>query len=157
MTCRAIRLQSRNLVFVVDDDPAILRSVARLLRQFGYASLLFPSAEAFANHSDFGNALCVPSRHQPGRWVRHRATAPSQSDEHFCASHLHDWKRQPRRSRDCASIRMPRLSHKAVLGEVADGAARESVGFLTLPTIDCRFSLAGDPARIFVLPGEAFG
>jgi FixJ family two-component response regulator len=30
-----------------------------MLRQFGYASLLFPSADAFANHSDFGNALCV--------------------------------------------------------------------------------------------------
>ena len=29
----------------------MLRSVARLLRQFGYASLLFSSAEAFANHS----------------------------------------------------------------------------------------------------------
>jgi FixJ family two-component response regulator len=37
----------------------MLRSVERLLRQFGYASVLFPSAEAFANHGDFGNALCV--------------------------------------------------------------------------------------------------
>ena len=48
-----------NVVFVVDDDPAMLRSLARLLRQFGYDSLLFPSAEAFTNHSDFGNAACV--------------------------------------------------------------------------------------------------
>ena len=39
--------------------PAMLRSVARLLRQFGYASVLFPSAEAFANHSDFEEAVCV--------------------------------------------------------------------------------------------------
>ena len=30
-----------------------------MLRQFGYASLLFPSAEAFANQSDFDRALCV--------------------------------------------------------------------------------------------------
>jgi FixJ family two-component response regulator len=30
-----------------------------LLRQFGYDSLLFSSAEAFENHSDFGNAVCV--------------------------------------------------------------------------------------------------
>ena len=30
-----------------------------MLRQYGYASLLFPSAEAFANHGDFGNAVCV--------------------------------------------------------------------------------------------------
>jgi FixJ family two-component response regulator len=50
---------NRKLVFVVDDDPSMLRSVARLLRQFGYASLLFPSAEAFANHSDFSDAACV--------------------------------------------------------------------------------------------------
>jgi FixJ family two-component response regulator len=30
-----------------------------MLRQFGYASLQFPSAKAFENHSDFGGALCV--------------------------------------------------------------------------------------------------
>jgi FixJ family two-component response regulator len=53
------RLPNRNLAFVVDDDPAMRRSVARLLRQFGYSCLPFPSAEAFANHSDFDNAVCV--------------------------------------------------------------------------------------------------
>ena len=42
-------------------------------------------------------------------------------------------KRQPRRSHRCAPIRVSRLSHKAVLCEVADRAARESFGFLTLP------------------------
>jgi FixJ family two-component response regulator len=46
-------------VFVVDDDPGMLRSVARMLRQFGYASLLFPSAEAFAKQSDFEKAVCI--------------------------------------------------------------------------------------------------
>jgi FixJ family two-component response regulator len=30
-----------------------------MLRQFGYASLLFSSAEDFANHSDFEEAVCV--------------------------------------------------------------------------------------------------
>ena len=54
-----VRRAIRNLVFFIDDDPPMLRSIARLLRQFGYASLLFPSADAFANHSDFGNALGV--------------------------------------------------------------------------------------------------
>jgi len=49
----------RNVVFVVDDDAAMLRSIARLLRQSGYASLLFSSAEAFANQSDFEEAVCV--------------------------------------------------------------------------------------------------
>jgi FixJ family two-component response regulator len=52
-------LPERNLVLVVDDDAMMLKSVARLLRQFGYASVLFPSAEAFANHSDFDGVICV--------------------------------------------------------------------------------------------------
>ena len=37
----------------------MLRSVARLLRQFGYASVLFSSAEALANHIDFEGVFCV--------------------------------------------------------------------------------------------------
>jgi FixJ family two-component response regulator len=56
---RTFFLPNRNVVFVVDDDPALLRSVARMLRQFGYASLLFSSAEAFSNRSDFDGAVCV--------------------------------------------------------------------------------------------------
>jgi FixJ family two-component response regulator len=52
-------LPNRNLVMVVDDDPAILRGVQRLLRQYGYDSALFPSAEAFTNHSDFEKAVCI--------------------------------------------------------------------------------------------------
>ena len=52
-------LPERNLVFVVDDDAMMLKSVARLLRQLGYDSVLFPSAEAFANHGDFDRAICV--------------------------------------------------------------------------------------------------
>ena len=52
-------MPKRNVVLVVDDDPGMLRSVARLLRQFGYASVLFPSAEAFAKHNNFENAICV--------------------------------------------------------------------------------------------------
>ena len=50
---------SADLVLVVDDDPPMLRSIARLLRQFGYGSVLFPSAEAFAKQSDFDGAACV--------------------------------------------------------------------------------------------------
>jgi FixJ family two-component response regulator len=52
-------MDTADLVLVVDDDPAMLRSMARLLRAFGYASLLFPSAEAFENHSDFDEVVCV--------------------------------------------------------------------------------------------------
>jgi FixJ family two-component response regulator len=51
--------KDRNLVLVVDDDPGMLRAVNRLLRQFAYDSLLFPSAEAFKNHIDFEQAACV--------------------------------------------------------------------------------------------------
>jgi CheY-like chemotaxis protein len=52
-------LSNRNLVFVVDDDPAVLRAVKRLLRRHGYDSVLFPSAEALENHSDFEGAICI--------------------------------------------------------------------------------------------------
>jgi FixJ family two-component response regulator len=48
-----------NLIFVADDDPGTLRGVSRLLRQYGYDSMLFPSAEAFANHGDFDRAVCI--------------------------------------------------------------------------------------------------
>ncbi len=52
-------MPEQNVVLVVDDDAMMLKSVARLLRQLGYASVLFPSAEAFANHSDFNGVICV--------------------------------------------------------------------------------------------------
>jgi FixJ family two-component response regulator len=52
-------LPIRKLVFVVDDDAAILRAVKRLLRQHGYDSVLFPSAKAFENHGDFETAICI--------------------------------------------------------------------------------------------------
>jgi FixJ family two-component response regulator len=52
-------LPDRNLVFVVDDDAAVLRAVKRMLRQYGYDSVLFPSAEAFESHNDFESAICI--------------------------------------------------------------------------------------------------
>jgi FixJ family two-component response regulator len=52
-------LPHRHLVFVVDDDPGMLRGVKRLLREYGYDSVLFASAEAFENHNDFEKALCI--------------------------------------------------------------------------------------------------
>jgi FixJ family two-component response regulator len=50
---------NRNVVFVVDDDPGTLKGVKRLLREHGYDSVLFQSAEAFRNHDDFDGALCI--------------------------------------------------------------------------------------------------
>jgi len=52
-------LPERNLVLVVDDDAMMLKSIARLLRQWGYESMLFSSAEAFTDHSDFDGVICI--------------------------------------------------------------------------------------------------
>jgi FixJ family two-component response regulator len=52
-------LQDRNLVLVVDDDPGILKGLQRLLRLHAYEPILFSSAEAFKNHTDFDSAVCL--------------------------------------------------------------------------------------------------
>jgi FixJ family two-component response regulator len=52
-------LPDQNLVLVVDDDRGILRAMKRLLRQHGFDTLLFPSAEAFRSHNDFEKAACI--------------------------------------------------------------------------------------------------
>jgi FixJ family two-component response regulator len=52
-------LSKRKLVFVVDDDPGMLRGLQRLLREHGYDSMSFPSAYAFQRHGDFDEAVCV--------------------------------------------------------------------------------------------------
>jgi FixJ family two-component response regulator len=52
-------LSKQKTVFVVDDDPGMLRGVKRLLRAHGYDSVLFSSAEELHKHDNFGSALCV--------------------------------------------------------------------------------------------------
>jgi FixJ family two-component response regulator len=52
-------MENRTLVFVADDDPAMRRSVARLLQQLGYDSLLFASAQAVAARRDFEGVFCL--------------------------------------------------------------------------------------------------
>jgi FixJ family two-component response regulator len=52
-------LPNQKLVFVVDDDAGILKGLKRLLREHGYDSLLFQSANAFRDHDDFAQAICV--------------------------------------------------------------------------------------------------
>ena len=51
--------KDRNLVLVVDDDPGMLKSVQRLLRQHAYEPILFSSAEAFKNYTNVEKAACV--------------------------------------------------------------------------------------------------
>jgi FixJ family two-component response regulator len=53
------RLPKRRLVYVVDDDPSMLRGVKRLLREHGYDCMLFSTADAFQKHNDFDDAVCV--------------------------------------------------------------------------------------------------
>jgi len=76
-------LPDQNVVLVVDDDASMLKGVARLLRQLGYASLLFPSAEAFAEHDDFDGAVCIlldiNLGHVSGIELRHRLKAANVS------------------------------------------------------------------------------
>jgi len=73
---KGLILSNRKRVFVVDDDPGILRGLKRLLREYGYESLLFQSAKAFRAHDDFGGAICVVLDIQldgeSGIEVRHR-------------------------------------------------------------------------------------
>jgi FixJ family two-component response regulator len=52
-------MANRNLVLVVDDDPGMLKGIQRLLRQHAYEPILFSSAKAFRNHTDFETAACV--------------------------------------------------------------------------------------------------
>ena len=52
-------MAKQKTVFVVDDDPSMLRGVKRLLRAHGYDSVLFSSAADLHKHNDFDQALCV--------------------------------------------------------------------------------------------------
>ena len=46
-------------VFIVDDDAAIRRALARLLRSAGFAARTFPSPQAFLQENDPGEPGCV--------------------------------------------------------------------------------------------------
>lgn len=52
-------MSKRKLVYVVDDDLGMLRAVQRLLREHGYDSVLFSSADAFRQYDRFDDAVCV--------------------------------------------------------------------------------------------------
>jgi FixJ family two-component response regulator len=52
-------LPRNKAVFVVDDDPSMLKGVRRLLRQHGYDTVPFETAKALREHGDFGQAFCI--------------------------------------------------------------------------------------------------
>jgi FixJ family two-component response regulator len=72
-------LPKEKLVFVVDDDPGTLKGVQRLLREHGYDTVLFPSANAFETEADLDMAFCVildiGLNDESGIEVRHRLKA----------------------------------------------------------------------------------
>lgn len=72
-------MSNRKLVLVVDDDAGMLRGVQRLLREHGYDSISFSSADAFQKHDHFDQAICVVLdvnlNDESGIEVRHRLTA----------------------------------------------------------------------------------
>lgn len=55
----SIIVAQRDVIFVVDDDPGILKSVGRLLAAHGYIPRLFNSAEAFQAHTPFDEGACL--------------------------------------------------------------------------------------------------
>ena len=74
-----MQLRNRNVVLVVDDDPGMLKGIKRLLREHGYDCILFPSAEALQDYSDFEAACCVildiNLNNESGIDLRHRISA----------------------------------------------------------------------------------
>lgn len=72
-------MSRRKLVYVVDDDPAMLRGVKRLLREYGFESVLFSTADAFQSYDNLGDGVCVildvDLNDASGIDVRYRLTA----------------------------------------------------------------------------------
>jgi FixJ family two-component response regulator len=52
-------LPHHKAVFVVDDDPSMLKGMRRLLKQHGYDTVPFETAKALRDHGDFGEAFCI--------------------------------------------------------------------------------------------------
>ena len=46
-------------IFVVDDNPSMLRGIGRLLREYGFASRLFETGGALLRHGRVDSALCL--------------------------------------------------------------------------------------------------
>ena len=53
------RVGARKTVYVVDDDPGMLKGIERLLKAHGFDPELYDSAEAFYDHASPDEALCV--------------------------------------------------------------------------------------------------
>jgi FixJ family two-component response regulator len=56
---KAAALPTRKSVFLVDDDPSMLKGMRRLLREYGFDTEIFESADALLRKGDFGKASCI--------------------------------------------------------------------------------------------------
>jgi len=52
-------MQDPKRIVVVDDDPSLLKSLGRLLRQHSFEPVLFSSAQEFLSHAEFQEACCI--------------------------------------------------------------------------------------------------
>nr|WP_084029907.1 response regulator [Bradyrhizobium sp. LMTR 3] len=52
-------MDQRKVVFVVDDDPSMLKGVRRLLKQHGFDAVPFETAKSLQDHDDFAQACCL--------------------------------------------------------------------------------------------------
>jgi FixJ family two-component response regulator len=59
MNLRPSTLNQRKAVYVVDDDPSMLKGVRRLLKQHGFDTVPFETAKALQDHDDFEQAFCL--------------------------------------------------------------------------------------------------
>jgi FixJ family two-component response regulator len=48
-----------NKVIVIDDDPSVLKGLARVLKMAGFDPVVFDGAESFENEQDMGEACCL--------------------------------------------------------------------------------------------------
>jgi FixJ family two-component response regulator len=48
-----------NKVIVIDDDPSVLKGLARVLKISGFDPVVFDCAESFENKRDIGEACCL--------------------------------------------------------------------------------------------------
>ena len=46
-------------IFIVDDDPSMLKGMRRLLNQHGYETVPFETARALKKHGNFDDAFCI--------------------------------------------------------------------------------------------------
>jgi CheY-like chemotaxis protein len=141
-------MPNRNLVLVVDDDPGMLSCVERLLRQHAYETMLFSSAEAFNNHTDFEKAVCVildiNLNDGSGIELRRGLTDAGVSVPVIYMT-----------GDENAELWMHRVSYKALFRAVAHWTAQESIGTAIIALlVDAWFKRLLWSLRVFLMPTE---